>query len=726
MGLDMSKNRAAGIDLGTTYCAMATVDERHRSQLVLNAEGELLTPSVVLFDDRGVVVGKEARKVSVLQADRVAICVKRDMGKPVYSRRIRGQYLPPEVIQSYILKKLKEDLQRQLGPEFQAIITVPAYFDEPRRKATFQAGELAGLKVLDILNEPTAAALAFGEVEGYLTRFGAPKERMRVVVYDLGGGTFDVTLIDMQPGHLRTICTDGDVQLGGHDWDMRLVEYFARQFQQRYGGDLLQDLAAKQRLLLLAEETKHTLSARQKATVSVTHGGKSLEVTVTRKQFEDMTVDLLERTRHTTRQLLATAGLQWKDVHRVLLTGGSTRMPMVQRMLRELTGLELDLTVSPDEAVARGAALYAYYLLASRGETGHRPTFDITNVNAHSLGIEGIDPKTGRRRNQILIQRNTPLPARHTTECVTHQAGQTSVVIQVLEGESFNPDECSTIGRTVIRDLPPRLPKGWPIEVTYEYGVNGRLSVRAKVRGTDKLVQLELERDESLSHDRLQRWKKVVDDGGGLDAFELAVQEELDQLKKRGPSQTMLPELGRAANVDAESHAAPRSTPGPATRPAASRPAAFGQPKPQVPGQPSGAVPARPSGMPPGAAGGPGVPGFTPGGSPPSPARTPPLTVRGIPTPPGGAPGATTSPLPPTASGTPVSPGRAVPSVPTSPAPGSPAAPPGGAASRPVSAGSAMVAFTCPHCRGVFQVSAALVGQQIACPQCRGPLIVPG
>ena len=223
----MPKSRAVGIDLGTTYSAMAWIDEAGKSELIPNEEGDLLTPSVVLFEDENIIVGKEAKKVAVMHADRVAICVKRDMGKPVYSTPINGQYLPPEVIQSYLLRKLKNDVSRKVGPDFHAIITVPAYFDEPRRKATYQAGQIAGLNVLDILNEPTAAALAFGEIQGYLTRFGAPREPMKVLVYDLGGGTFDVTLIDMQAGDLKTICTDGDVQLGGHDWDMRLVNYMA-------------------------------------------------------------------------------------------------------------------------------------------------------------------------------------------------------------------------------------------------------------------------------------------------------------------------------------------------------------------------------------------------------------------------------------------------------------------------------------------------------------------
>src|SRR5688572_20236996 len=197
----MAKTRAAGIDLGTTYSAVAWVNETGHSALVPNEEGDLLTPSVVLFDDHGIVVGKEAKKVAILYPDRVAACVKRDMGKPVYSKPIGSQYLPPEVIQSYILKKLQASIYRVAGPDHGVVITVPAYFDEPRRKATYQAGDLAGLKVLDIVNEPTAAALAFGEDLGYLTRGGAPREPINVLVYDLGGGTFDVTLIDMQAGN---------------------------------------------------------------------------------------------------------------------------------------------------------------------------------------------------------------------------------------------------------------------------------------------------------------------------------------------------------------------------------------------------------------------------------------------------------------------------------------------------------------------------------------------
>ncbi len=525
----MAKRRAVGIDLGTTYSAVGWVNETGHSALVPNSDGEMLTPSVVLFEDHGIVVGKEAKKVAVLYPDRVASCVKRDMGKPIYARPIGNQYLPPEVIQSYILKELESCIIRVVGPDHGVVITVPAFFDEPRRKATWHAGELAGLKLLDIVNEPTAAALAFGEDLGYLTRGGVPRERINVLVYDLGGGTFDVTLIDMQPGNLRTICTDGDVQLGGWDFDMRLVDTMAAVFQREHQEDPRESPFTLQKMLSEAEDAKHTLSARSRTVIHLTHNGKTSHVVLTRTVLEERTADLLERTRYTTRQLLATAGLQWSDVGRILLTGGSTRMPMVARMLKELSGIEPDRSINPDEAVSRGAAIYAHYLLTS---TEGRASFDVSNVNAHSLGVEVYEPITRRKRNRVLIPRNTKLPAGRVDEFVTREENQRSVVVQVLEGESLDPAECSLIGRAVIRNLPPHLPQGSPITVSYEYGTNGRLSVRAKMVWTDQEVRLELERAASLSMDRLKSWKLVVHKDGGLDDFHDLVEEELNQLRQ--------------------------------------------------------------------------------------------------------------------------------------------------------------------------------------------------
>jgi molecular chaperone DnaK len=521
----MTNHKAIGIDLGTTNSCVAWVDETGHTAMVRNAEGDLLTPSMVLFDDAEVVVGKEARNACVVEPSRVAIWVKRDMGAPVYSRPIRGEYLPPEVIQACILRKLRSDVVHALGPESQVVITVPAYFDEPRRKATADAGEMAGLKVLDIVNEPTAGALAFGEVLGYLSPDSAPQKSLTVLVYDLGGGTFDSTLLRLSPGNIQMIATDGDVQLGGYDWDMRLVAHVAEAFKRTHGVDPRNDASAANRLFREVVDAKHTLSSRSHAKIRLDHADKHFECDVERQAFEEMTADLLERTAYTTRQLLAAAKLDWKDVDRVLLVGGSTRMPMVSRMLEQLSGLRPDHTVNPDEAVARGAALYAHYLLSKTTPGATPASFEVGNVNAHSLGIEGIEAETLRKRNVILIPRNTPLPAKVTQRFATKTEGQRSIVVQVLEGESSLPSECTAIGQTTIRNLPAGLAKGWPVEVTFEYGTNGRLSVHASVTGTLRETLLELERETGLSRDGLTRWQEVLSSRGAFKDYERAMAE---------------------------------------------------------------------------------------------------------------------------------------------------------------------------------------------------------
>lgn len=572
----MADARAVGIDLGTSNSAVAWVDESGRSVMLRNAEGDILTPSVVLFDDAEIIVGKEAKRLGPLYPDRVAEWVKRDMGKPAYSRPIRGERLPPEVIQACILRKLRADIVATLGPHHKAVITVPAYFDELRRKATADAGEMAGLGLLDIVNEPTAAALGFGEVLGYLSAQGKPLAEMVVMVYDLGGGTFDATLLRLAAGDIRTLATDGDVQLGGHDWDTRLVNYAAEVFQKAHGCDPREDPASLARLYSAAVEAKHTLSARSRTILRVEHAGRVCDVPLLREQFEEMTADLLERTAYTTRQLLQAAGLSWSDVARILLVGGSTRMPMVARMLQAMTGRVPDRTVNPDEAVARGAALYARYLLSLDRGPGGTP-FRVTNVNAHSLGVEGIDPETLRKVNIILIPRNTPLPAKATQRFMTKTEGQRSIVIQVLEGESSLPGECTAIGRTVIRDLPAGLPKGWPIEVTFQYQRNGRLTVHAVVPGTDRQGVLDLERDAGVSPEGMARWKQAVAEAAGFDGFEEMIQEVLNL-----PAVPKRPEqAGPWAGGAPEAWELP---PGPAPAPHSARPDAG--PREQTPRSP--------------------------------------------------------------------------------------------------------------------------------------------
>ena len=432
----MPHDKPIGIDLGTTNSAMAWVDEAGRSAMIANAEGEFITPSVVFFSESEVVVGKNARTAITSHPEMVAQWVKRDMGAAYYSHPIRGHYLPPEVIQACILRKLKADLVACLGAGHAGRDHGAGLFrrDAPQgHRRRRRDGRPAGL---DIVNEPTAAALAFGEALGYLSPAGsgAPgtpgRQELNVLVYDLGGGTFDATLLRLAAGKVQTLATDGDVQLGGHDWDQRLVDYAAECFLKTHQLDPRQDPATLNRLYLDAMEAKHTLSARSRAVIQINYQGRFAEIAVTREQFEEMTADLLERTSYTSRQLLGVAGLEWKDVQRVLLVGGSTRMPMVPRMLQGLSGIQPDRSVNPDEAVARGAALYAGHLLAARARRGQRSTFQVTNVNAHSLGVEGIDTDTLRKKNVVLIPRNTPLPARHTERFATKSEGQRSIVDQ--------------------------------------------------------------------------------------------------------------------------------------------------------------------------------------------------------------------------------------------------------------------------------------------------------
>lgn len=506
---------ALGIDLGTTYSLVAHVDSQGRPWCIPNAVGDNLTPSVVLFDEGGgVVVGKEAVSASALEPELVADLVKRDMGSKAYRKRINGELLPPEVISSFILKTLMEDAERKLGPVNKAVITVPAYFDEPRRRATMDAGRLAGLEVLDIINEPTAAAIAYGSSLGYLDRYGKPSgdKPLRVLVYDLGGGTFDVTIVEIAAGSFRAIATDGDVFLGGKDWDHLLIDHAAELFRQQHREDPRQNPQSLAELIIAAEQAKKTLTERPKATLFVNHLGTRMKIEVTREQFEEMTAPLLSRTQATTEIVIRQAGLRWSDVDKLLLVGGSCRMPQVSRMLEEVTGKKPERFLALDEAVAHGAAIYADLQLHQRRSPGAPAPFSVTNINSHSLGIVGRDPN-GVRRNGILIPKNTALPASVSKVFKTHEANQKSVVVRIVEGESERPDACTQVGVCTIRNLPPNLPAGWPVEVKYSYEPNGRLKVSAKLQGKSASVETEFARENSVSENDMQLWREFVETG---------------------------------------------------------------------------------------------------------------------------------------------------------------------------------------------------------------------
>ena len=509
----MSHGPAVGIDLGTTFSVVAYLDDLGRPQTLTNAEGDKVTPSAILFEGTNTVVGKEAVKALSTEAEDVAECAKRFLGNRVFHKELGGRQYPPEALQSWILNKLRADAEMRIGRIERAVITVPAYFDEVRRKATQDAGYMAGFDVMDIINEPTAAAVAFGFQQGYLSTEGDTGQAGKFLVYDLGGGTFDVTVMEIKGNDFVALATDGDVQLGGRDWDQRLVDFVAEEFIRKFGTDPREEPNAHGRLWRECEDAKRTLSARMKASIACDYQGNAVRVEIDRQAFQEMTQDLLDRTAFTTRQTLQAANLSWDDIDRILLVGGSTRMPAVHEKLREMSGKEPDHSVSPDEAVAHGAALHAGLLLAKA--KGENPRFRVKNVNSHSLGVVATDAKTKRTRNAILIPRNTPLPVSARRVFKTQKASQKSILVQIVEGESASPEDCSHIGKCTVRNLPPDLPAQTPIEVRFRYQENGRLMVQVEVQGTDTQLQHEINRENSLTQEQLDSWRKYI---SGFDA----------------------------------------------------------------------------------------------------------------------------------------------------------------------------------------------------------------
>ena len=506
----MSNNSslAVGIDLGTTFSAVAYLDDLGRPVTLQNGEGDKVTPSVLLFEGNDVIVGKEAVKAFATDYAAIAECAKRELGYRMFGKQLGGRQYPPEALEAWILNKLRMDAQAQIGQFDKVVVTVPAYFDEVRRKATQDAGYMAGFHVMDIINEPTAAAVAFGFAQGFLKDDGTAPDEQTILVYDLGGGTFDVTVMRLQGSNFVALATDGEVGLVGRAWDQRLVDFVAEEFIRKFGIDPRDDANAHGRLWREAEDAKRTLSARNKCTLACDFQGHAVRSEITREMFEDMTRDLLDRTAFTTRQTLQAAGLEWSNVDHVLMVGGSTRMPMVAQMLRELSGKEPNRSVSADEAVAHGAALHAGILL-SKG-AGKESQFRIKNVNSHSLGVVAVDVATKRKRNAIVIPRNTPLPITARRIFKTEKANQRSILVQIVEGESSSPDDCVQLGKCSVRDLPKELPAQTPIEVRFKYEENGRLTVTVLVQGTDKALHHELTRENSLTQDQLDSWRQYI------------------------------------------------------------------------------------------------------------------------------------------------------------------------------------------------------------------------
>jgi molecular chaperone DnaK len=513
--MDRSAKIAVGIDLGTTFSVVARLDSTGNPRVIPNLDGDLSTPSIVYFHDGGVVVGKEAAKLARFEPAAVAQFAKRDMGKAVCHKRILGNRLPPELIQALILRQLKHDASLAVGDFEKVVITVPAYFNEPRRKATMDAARLAGMDVLDIINEPTAAALAYGVQDGFLDPAGRAKRKEQILVYDLGGGTFDATLMEIDGMKYRAVATDGDVCLGGIDWDQRIADHVATQFKAQFKVDLHQDAAAWQTLLQDSEDAKRGLSNRPKVVVHFQHDGNRLAIPLTAEQVESMTSDLVDRTIFTVKNLLRESGRQWRDLTRILLVGGSSRMPMVQAALERESGMALDRSMLAEEPVALGAAVYAGLLLNQ--ESGEHLDMEVQNISSHHLGVLGVDRQTKIPRRKVLIPRYTPLPATGSSLFQTFRDDQHNVAVDVVEGGDDSGQNATQIGRCVVSGLPAGLPAGTRVKVTFAYATNGRLTVTAKLPKVQTQVTMVVERPTGLSEDEITKWQQWIEAGAVLE-----------------------------------------------------------------------------------------------------------------------------------------------------------------------------------------------------------------
>ena len=496
--------KVVGIDLGTTFSAIAHVNEHGQPEIIPNAESDRITPSVIMFEDDLVTVGKIAKQNAVAVPEQIVEFIKREMGKSKeeYFREFDGKKYSTEELSALILQKLKQDAEAYLGTEItDGVITVPAYFRDSEREATRNAGKIAGLNVLQVLNEPTAAALAYG-----LDQLGNDQN---VFVFDLGGGTFDVTIMKASGSRIEMIATNGDHRLGGKDWDDVIIMYVAEMFNSEHGEDPLLDSHTYQDIQLNAISAKEALSQRQKARIVCNYNGKSSRVELTREKFEELTRDLIERCRALCDMVLIEGNITWGDIDTVLLVGGSTRMPMVQEMIAEISGKEINpQEVNPDDAVALGAAIQGTLRQIEEVTSGTSdtattedipdavidrfissdgaPKVTVVDGATHNLGLVYKNAED-KEAIYVMIPKMTAVPCEVVDKFGTAVENQTSVLVKVVQGlerdqlkDEISDFEEYQLGECLLEGLPSGLPRGAPIHVTYKYNLDQTLEVTVK------------------------------------------------------------------------------------------------------------------------------------------------------------------------------------------------------------------------------------------------------